>query len=799
MRFLEARHAFRSLRRTPVFTIAIVLTIALGIGANIAAYNVVYSVLLRPLPFRDPGRLVQLWETTPALPQLQVAAPDFEDWRQQTRHFQAISAYTFQGMNRITMISPGEPEVMQATMATHDLFPTLGVHPLLGRDFTIEDEQQKQNVALISEKLWRRKFGADHAIAGKSLRLETQVFTVIGVVSTENAFPAWADVWLPFSLLESELQNRRKYHAIEVIARLKPGVSESEAQAEIQTINARSAASFPETNKNVGAYLVPLSRQLTEEVRPALLLVWAAVALVLLIACANVAHLMMGRMLERGREAAIRLALGASRMRLVELVLSESLLLIIMGSAGGTILASWLTEFLRRIAAGGILRIEWAAMPGPVWLFAGAVSLGFGLLFALPSCWQVLMFRLPNLGGTIDGRAATRRRSRLSSVLLVAELALAFVVVAGAGLLLRSFVLLMNEEPGFTSRNILALEIPSKRDWNKAHEFFDSELIPAIRALPGVVGVAAANSAPMSLGPTEHSRFATRFAVAGMTVPQGQYPVANIRAVTPEYFHVLQIPLKQGRWLTEDDRGKPRVLINEALARLFFPDTDPTTKRLVTGVVDPQQTFDEIVGVVGDVREMGLDAGVVPTFYQIGTGPIMTLLVETAVKPEQLVAPLQAIIHQRDPQVAISSAKTLQQYLDESLARRKFTLAILGIFAGLSAFLTAVGIYGVFSRSVNARGREFGIRMAVGATQTNIRRMVLRETTIVAIPGIAAGVMLYVMFSRLMKGLIYRVSPTDPASLIGAGAAVCVLVLLSAWVPAKRASVVDPGECLRVE
>ena len=795
----DLSYTTRLLRRSPISTLVIVLTIALGIGANIAAYNVVYHVLLQPLPFRDPARLMQVWQTHPAFPQTQVSVPDYKDWRSQARGFEQLSAYTFQAMNQFTMNQPGDPEVVQGTMVTFDLFSTLGIQPLLGRSLTAQDEQGKQNVVLISENLWRRKFASDPKAIGQSVRFETGSFTVIGVIPQQQLFPPWADVWMPMSLLEAELENRRKYHPLEVIGRLKAGTSESQAVTEMQTIARQAAQAFPETNKTFGAYVVPLSQQLTEQVRPALLLVWAAVCLVLLIACANIAHLLMGQMLKRRHEMKIRSALGANRARLVRQVLLESLVLAISGGAVGVVIALWLTQILQGLTANAVPRMQWTTVPSPVWVFSAVVCLFSGLLFAVPSCWQVLILCGRNEEGQSDVRASVRQRTRVGSVLVFAQVALAFLVLVGAALLLRSFKALLDEQPGFNSQEIAAIEVPSGRlPWSKAHEFFDSQLIPAIRTLPGVVGAAAANSAPMSLGPTDRSRFATRFGIEGMTFPDGQYPVANIRWVTPDYFRTLDIPLKRGRWLNEHDRDKPRCLINEALARQFFPDVDPTTRHLIGGVLDPVKTSWEIVGVVGDVREMGLDAGVMPAFYFVETGPVMTLLVRTAAKPEGLLASIEQTVRQADPEIAVKKAFTLQQSVDESLSRRRLTLVILGIFAVLAAFLTAAGVYGVLTCSVNARRREFGIRIAVGATQRNIVAMVLREAMSSVLPGIGVGVSLHFVFVRIMKSLIYQVSPMDPASMVAAALCLCFTVALSAWIPAKRASTVDPGESLRV-
>src|ERR1700733_293754 len=335
MRPPDLRPALRSLPRRPAFALAAILTLALGVGANTAVYQVIYTVLLRPLPFREPQKLLQVWESTPVLPQLQVAVPDFEDWRKDTHSFAQMAAYTFQAINRITLLGQGEPEVVQATNVTRNLFSTVGIKPVLGRGFSAAKEREKRAVALIGEKLWRRKFGADPAIVGKTIRLETESFTVIGVVPSRQAFPEWADLWIPFSWVEPELLNSRKYHPLEVIARLEPGGSEARPQAEMRTLAARLATEHPDTNRTVGAFVIPLSRQITGEVRPALLLVWAAVGLVLLMACANLAHMVLARMLDRRQEMAIRASLGAGRGRLVQLVVTESLLLALMGGAVG--------------------------------------------------------------------------------------------------------------------------------------------------------------------------------------------------------------------------------------------------------------------------------------------------------------------------------------------------------------------------------------------------------------------------------------------------------------------------------
>jgi len=794
----EFRQAIRTLRRRPAFALAAILTIALGVGANSAVYQVIYAVLLRPLPFRDPQRLVQLWETTPVLPRLQATVPDFEDWRNQTHSFAQMAAYTFEEMNRITLLGQGEPEVVQATDATADLFPTMGIQPLLGRVLNSSDERGKRPVGLISEKLWRRKFAADPAILGHTLRLETESFTVIGVVPTRQAFPEWADVWLPFSWIEPELFNTRKYHPLEVIARLKPGATEEQAQTEMHALAARLAAEHHETNGTVGAFVISLDRQITGDVRPALLLIWAAVGLVLLMACANLSHMLLARMLDRRQEMAVRVALGAGRGGLMRLVFTESLLLALVGGTAGAALAGATSGVLGRLAQGRIPRMELLGIAGHAPMFVLAVAILCGVLFALPACAQA--FRAQ--AAPAAGRTMSRPRSTLGFMLIAAEVAMAFVVLTGATLLVRSFVALLSEDPGFSAKGVLAMEVPmpsSLYDGSKSTQFWKNRLLPALRSLPGVEDAAVANCTPMSLSPTGRFRFATRFGIEGRTFDAGRFPVAQYRWMSPDYFRVLDIPLKRGRWLSEADRDQPRYLINETLARQFFPHEDPTAHRLIMGVMDPHQDAIQIAGVVGDVRDLGLDEPVPPTLYMISSSSRMTLLVKTAGDPMRLAAPIRDAIHRADPEIAVLKTAPVAQYVADSLARRRFALTLLAAFAALAALLTAAGIYGVLAYSVSGRAREFGIRAALGATPANLLRMVLREGAAVTIPGLAVGIAGSLACARLMKSLLYRLSPMDPLSLAAAAVLLILITVLSVWLPARRAASVDPGAALRVE
>ena len=791
------RSEVRSLRHRPAFASAAILTVALGIGANTALFGVIYSVLIRPLPFRDPGQLVQIWESHPALPQLQVTFPDFQDWRKEARGFEQIAAYTLSAMNTGTLLGQGEPEIVHATMAGNNLFALMGIQPLVGRPFTDTEEQTKQRVALLSENLWRRKFAADPAIVGRQIRVDKQSFRVAGVVPQQQAFPEWADLWIPLSLMEPELQNKRKFHPLELIARLKPGVKLEQAQTEIQTIARRLAQAYPETNATIGAYIIPLDREITGRARPSLLLAWAAVGLVLLIACANLAHLFLARMIERRQELLIREALGARPLQLIRQLLSESLLVAGTGGVIGIVFAAWANQLARKLATNQIPRVEWTAFDGPVCLFGAGISLIAGVLFGLPACWQVLR---PRTGLQASGRSIVRGRSRLSAALMAGEVAMALLVLWGAVLLTRNFAALLDVDPGFQPRQVLAIpNLPLRSDWDQAQEFLSSRLMPTLRSVPGVVGVAGVNSAPMTLGPTEHSRFATRFGIEGRVFDSGSYPVAQNRWMTPDYFRVLSIPLKRGRWLSDSDLGKPTILVNETLARRFFPQHDPIGKRLITGVMDAKQTSNEIVGVVGDVRDLGVDQEVEPTLYGVGISPVMTLLVKTAPGSNQFAPALRDAISRVDPEIPVTKVQPLQQNLSDSLAKQRFALILLAIFGGLAAFLTAGGMFGLLSQSVNARIREFGVRAAIGAAPGELVAMILREAFVLALPGLVLGALLSLAFTRVMKSVVYQLSPADPISIASAGVFLILLTFLSAWLPARRAAAVDPAFALRTE
>ncbi len=800
---LGIRSAVRSLARRPVFSAAAILTIALGIGANSAVYSIVHAVLLSPLPFRDPDRLVDVRETHPELAAFQVAFPDFVDWQAGAHSFAGLAAYTFEAMNRATLLGQGEPLQIQATMATPNLFPLLGIQPLRGRVFTSAEDHAQSHVAVISEKLWRQKFNSAGDIVGRTVRLDDEVFTVVGVVRQPQALPAWADLWMPMSLIEKGLRSVRKFHPLEVVGRLRDGVTVEGAQAEMEGMARRLAAAHPDTNRTVGAVVLPLAGRITGSVRPVLLMVWGAVGLVLLISCANLAHLMMERAADRSREVAIRLSLGAPRVALVRQFLTESVLLAMAGGTLGLVLAAWISPLLRGLAEQRIPRLDSESFGWPVWMFGVVLAVACGLLFGIPASFQALRGSAAQAMKAGRGSETSFGRSRLGAVLVASEIALAVVVLAGAALLVRSFAGLLDENPGFRAQKTLAVNVvfPASRfkTWDAAGQFFRQVLTPRLRSVPGVEAVATANCAPFSLAPNEHTRFATRFGVVGRTFEPGRYPVAQLRWVSEDYFRVLGIPLKGGREFNVRDETQPSYIINETLARRFFPGQDSVGKQLLLDVVSPSPNKVNIVGVVGDVREFSLDEPPEPTLYIAATSLQMTLLIRTSGSAAAIGQPVEAALRGADAEASISHLEPLSRYVSESLVRERFALWLMGAFAGLAALLVATGVGGVVGYAVTRRIREFGIRAAVGASPRELLLMMVHETLATALPGIAAGLALAVAFGTLARTLLFRVSPSDPASLAAVTLATLAICTGAALLPARRASRVDPSIALRDE
>lgn len=796
----EVRYALRTLRRNPAFALAAILTIALGVGANTSVFSVVSAVLLRPLPFRDPERLVMIWQTHPSIPLLQVTAQDFEEWRASSRSFDQMAAYTLQAMNKISLIGYGAPEQIQGTMASANLLPMLGIEPLAGRNFLASEEKGREHVMLMSESLWRRKFGADRSLVGKPIRLENEAFTVVGIVPQRNAFPVWADAWLPLSLLEPQLQTTRQFHPLEVVARLRPGASVESAQREMQTIAQHLAETYASTNKTVGATVVPLADEISGSVRPALLVVWAAVGLILLIACANVSHLLLAHGAARKREAAIRAALGAHRLQLIRLFVKGSVSIAIIGGVLGLLIAFYVTPALTSLAAGEISRLVEVKIDRGVFLFTFFVSGLCGVLFGLPAAVRAARPELNEVLKQTGGVSFGLRRRGIGGVLVMAEVALSLAVMIGAGLLVRSFSTLLQVDPGFRAHNLVTmmvhLPVP-QYNWDQAESFFRSTLFPQIRSLPGVVDVAAANTAPMTLDRTEHSRFASRFGIVGRTFEPGKFPVVQTRWVSADYWRVMGIPLKRGRYLEESDRNRPVTVISESLAKRFFPGQNPVGKQLLFDVMTPKPSAVEIVGVVGDTRDWALDIAPELTTYNLAISPTMALMVRTASDAKYLLPAIRRMALSTNPSLAVDRVRFMDDVVEDSLAQRRFALLLVGGFALLAAMLAAIGIYGVVSYSVATRTRELGLRMALGAQRRDVIGLVLRESFSKVAPGLAAGFLLAFALTRLMATLLYRVAATDPLTYCAAAIFLTAVAMLAVYVPARRATRIDPMTALR--
>jgi len=797
----DLRYGLRVLRKNPGIAVVAVLTLALGLGANTAIFSVINAALLRPLPFAQPDRLAHIWQTHPTLGPTQTTYLDYLDWRNAAKSFQGMAAYTFQATNRVPLLGQGEPEQIQATMVSHDLLSIVGVKMLLGRNFTADDEQQIRRVVLISERLWKRKFSADPGVIGRPIRLGPFSETVIGVVPDKQAFPSWADLWMPLSFLEPMLRETRRFRPLEVVGRLKSDVAVEEAQAEISTIALNISRTNPETHRNLGASVVPLLNKITGKARPTLLVVWMAVGLVLLIACANVAHLLLARTISRRRELAIRLSLGATAGQIMRLLMFESAIIVCIGGLLGAVMASCLMPALQSSAASAIPRVADASIDIAVLSFMLIAIVITTIVIALPSYLEARRANMSQVMRQGDAHIFSQRSGRPGSMLMASEIALAFVAIAGALLLVRSFSALMAVPAGFVAKNVLAidLEIPfyGAGSWEKAGQIFETKLAPEIVKLPGVQAVATANMAPLSLNPEEISRFSFRFGIPGVSFESGSYPVAQSRWISEDYFQTLKIPLLSGRFLRQTDRDKNICLINQTFARRFFAGIDPVGRQLLSNADTKQAQPIEIAGVVGDVLDLDLELAAQPTVYTINTSPRFSLLVQSTAEPLTLAARIGEIIRKANPETPITRVRTVEQLITASLSRHRLALRLMIGFAGLAAALSVIGIYGVTAFATSRRAREFAVRAAIGARPADLRLLVLREGLVVSLVGMAAGLGLIWVFSRLIGSVLFAVSAGDPAALAGAGLLIITLCTLSMMIPARRAGSADPALSLK--
>ena len=804
----DARYGMRMLRKSPGFTLVAIFALALGIGANSAIFSVVNAMMLRPLPYADPDRLVVVWETNPNLSSTflrthnEASPANFRDWREQNTVFESIGAYRW---NTFNLTGTDSPEQLLGNRATASLFRTLGVKPLVGRTFTEEEDAAgAARTVVLSYGLWQRRFGGDPAVVGKQITLDAESHTVVGVMPQAFEFPnASVELWTPLAL-DARGAARRGAHYLYTRARLKPGVTIRQAQAEMNNIAAGLRRQYPDTNADRDVRIVPAHEDAVEFARGGLLVLLGAVGFVLLIACANVANLSLARATARHKELSIRAALGASRLRMIRQMLTESVLLSLAGGVFGVLLAMWGLDLLlasvpREFALNfhGWNRIK---LDRFVLGFTVLISFATGLLFGIVPALHATKTDL-NESLKEGARGSTgHARRHFRDGLVVAEVALALVLLVGAGLMLKSFVRLLDVKPGFDPKNVVTMgvSLPEAR-YQKPEQWADfyRRLVERLRAQPGVESASVINSLPMG-----GNGGTTTFVLEGRPAPpKGQYPEANFRLAGTDYFKTLRIPLLRGRVFTEQDaKGKPLVaVVSETFARVYYPNEDPVGRR----VLDTDGTRPtEIVGVVGDVKHWGLDDEPEPYIYMAhaqSPDSGMTIAVRSAVDPAGMAAAVRRETQAMDRDLPVFDIKSLEQRLDESSSQRRLTVFLLGIFACVAVLLAAVGIYGVMAYSVTQRTHEIGIRMALGARTADVVRLVLRQGMTLAAVGVGVGVVASLALTKLIKAMLFRVSPSDPVTFAVVALSLAAVALLACYLPARRATRVDPMIALRYE
>ncbi|MCI0567424.1 MAG: ABC transporter permease [Acidobacteria bacterium] len=799
--FQDLRFGILWLRQRPGFASAAVFTLALGIGACTAIFSVINTVLLNPLPYEQGERLVLLWETTKDMPGIMVSYPDYLDWREQNRVFESLGV--FNRYHSANLTGTGEPERLSAALGSASVFEVLRVKPALGRNFLPGDDLQgAERVAVLGSDFWRRKFGADPSAVGRSLNLDGQPYTIVGVLPSGVRFGSNADVWLPLGQFVDEgMMNRGNHPGLLGIGRLKPGVTLEAARAQMSALAGSLEKQYPASNHGVGVGMDLLIERVVGNVRPTLLALLGSVAFVLLIACSNVANLLLSRSVSRQREMAIRGALGARRGRLVRQLLTESLVLALLGGALGLGLAVWSVDLIRGFGSSVLPRASDIAIEPRILAATLAVSLLTGLLFGLAPALQISGDAHDALRG--GGRAtAGPAKRRMRAMLVAGEVALSLMLLIGAGLMANSFVRLLRVPTGFDPADILTAQVslPEKKyPQNEQMTSFYREAVERMRSLPGVEAAAAAYPVPFGEGGWQ-----VGLEVEGHPVRSpGDYALINSNIATPDYFKTLRIPLTSGRVFTEQDsRESEKVtVVNQAFVRRFWPGEDPIGKKLRMGG-EPNAAWFSVVGVVGDVRRDSLASPLGPEIhFAVPQLPQreMTLLARVASSPEGLVPALREAVKGVDPDQPLYAVTSLEARLSDSLDSQRFALMLIGIFAGVALLLAWVGIYGVVAYTVSHRTHEIGLRMALGARRRDIARMVVQQGMTPALVGLGLGLLGSLGITPLISSLLYGIEPTDPVTLFGAVIVLATAALLAGLLPARRAAKVDPMIALRVE
>ncbi len=797
----DAKYALRTLGKSPGFTVLAVITLALGIGFNTAVFSVVDAAVLRPLAYSRPEELVRIWDSNPGrgFDRFSASPPNFVDWRAQNTTLAGMAAFTG---DDATLTAEGEPLRLRGYAVSPALFPVLGVSPLYGRAFDAEDENPgREPAVLLSWSFWQRRFGGDTGVVGRTISLDGKSRTIRGVMPRGFRYPSRdADIWTPLVLDAKTLENRGA-HWLGVVARRKPGVSPAAAQADLSAIAARLAAAYPEKNAGWGVVLVPLQEAIAGSARKPLLLLLGAVTFVLLIACVNVANLLFARGTSRRREIAIRGALGAGRVRLLRQMLTETLALALAGGAAGVALAVWGAETLVALAGDSLPRSAEVGIDGRVLLYTLAVSLAAALAAGL---WPALRATSPAARDALRASAGSAgygpRAGAARQAMLVAEIALTLVLLVGAALLLRSMAAVLRVEPGIRPQGVLTaqLQLPRSRYPEPPQiAAFYRELTASLASLPGVAAVGTTNFLPVT-----GRQYTLSVKFLDHPVPAGDEASITYRVVGGDFFAAAGVPVKRGRVFTPEDRpGSPLVmLVNETLARRYFPGEDPIGREIVIG--DRVKAPRRVVGIVGNVLEEGLaDPPLAELYVPAEQVPWdeMAILVRTAGDPLRLAPAVRSRIRSLDPKLPVEEVQALSEVVARSLGQRRFTMLLLGTFAGLALLLAAIGIYGVVAFLAGQRVREVGIRIALGARRRDVLALFLGESARFAGAGLLAGLALAVAATRLLKTMLFGVAPTDPLSFAAVALVLTAVAMAASWIPARRAARIDPMAALRHE
>jgi predicted permease len=806
----DCRYGLRQLRKSPAFTAIAILTLALGIGANTTIFSIVQNVLLRSLPYRDPGRLVEVWNNYfPQWPQVGLSSLDFQQWQTQTKSLSEMGAYRFVSTG-LNLVGNGETLRVEGTYATADLFSTLGVKPVLGRTFLPEEDRRgTAPVALLSHQLWQTHFGGDVSVIGRTITLDGRDYTLIGVLPANFPLVPWAEIWFPVGQMDLDELNTRVHHPFGVVARLSPGTTVDQAQAEMTTLARQQALAYPSTNANWGVTVQPLRNPSAANFKDALLVLFGAVALVLLIACANLVNLLLVRNADRQRQIALRMALGASALRLLSQLLTEALLLALAGGSLGIAFA-YASLKLAALGPAKIAETAPATLNGWVLGFTLTASLLTGIVCGvLPAVQSVRTdiasaLKAGSKGAIGDGNGKLRR------AFVVAELALSLILLAGSGLFIRGFGNLLRVNPGFNSDHILTMHVSEVAIPNEVYAKFtpaqlneaqlkDSmrfqQLINEIGTVPGVKSAAGITVLPIA----ESLRATTRFAVEGQPdTEKSPRPTAQNRSASLGYFSTMGIPLVQGRFFNDADWINSNIVISNSMARRFWPNGDAIGHRVNLCAMASQPCWSPIVGVVGDVHQFGLNTG--PTFDVYGAGGwTEALVVRTERDPAAVVLDVRAKIREFDSALAVSRVATMEQVLSDSLSQQRFLTLLLAVFAGLALLLAAVGVYGVVSYDVSRRTQEIGIRVALGAQSSDVNRLIVGQGLALALAGVVIGLAGAFGLSRLVGSLLFEVKPKDPSTFVAVTLLLLGSVVAASYIPARRASRVDPIIALRYE